>query len=361
MSKKSEILRIWQECFPKDTPQWRRMFFDAAYSDEEALTATDPISGQTVSSLLLLSYAMTFQGKQPGVAYIYGAGTLRKHRAQGHMTRLLQEALQEALDRGDTFAALIPASEGLRRYYERFGFATVFYRTPTRFTSIHRFPYTGSYVDLSQAAPAGLYPAFERMMGKRDECVQHSRAQFLTLMDDCRLSGYGFAAVCRSEGNPAPCAMAWGAPAEYADDVIVRELLAEDEDSASAVLTLLQQQFPHRPLTIMSRPENAKTGGTLVPNGMIRIVNVATALSALAQAHPHLDITVKVRDSILQYNNGTYRLRQGELIELAPESEVKPNLDLTVTTLGSLLFSSTPIGEIMGIPSSRPYLSLMLD
>lgn len=337
------------------------MFFDAAYSDEEALTAADPVTGQTVSSLLLLSYAMTFHGAMPGVAYIYGAGTLRKHRAQGHMTRLIKQALREAADRGDTFAALIPASEGLQRYYERFGFASVFYRTPERFTAIHRFDFTGNYVNLSQAAPAGLYPAFERMMSERPCSMQHTRAQFLTLMDDCRLSGHGFAAVCRAEGDPQPCAMAWGVPSEISDDVVVTELLADSTNAAHAALTLLQEQFPGRPMTIMAQPADTAVGGNLVPQGMIRIVNASAALAVLAQAHPELKITIRLKDALLPENDGIYILHRGSLTVLDPEAEVHVNLTVTAPTLASILFSSAPIGEIMGVPSCRPRLSLMLS
>ena len=80
------------------------MFFDATYVDEEALTETDPETGATVSSLLLLPYSMNFCGESLGVAYVYGAGTLKKFRAKGHMGRLLKRSLREASERGDSLA-----------------------------------------------------------------------------------------------------------------------------------------------------------------------------------------------------------------------------------------------------------------
>lgn len=359
MSKKSEVMKIWQECFPEDSPRWRRMFFDAAYVDDEALTASDPETGATVSSLLLLPYSMTFQGSVPGVAYIYGAGTLRKFRARGYMGRLMHEALREAADRGDTFATLVPASEALRAYYKRFGFSTVFFSRPLRYTSIHHFPYEAEYATLDSDSP-GLFAAFERLMAERPCCIQHTRAQFLTLMDDARLSGHGFAAV----GNPEtgePLAMVWAAPEPASDTLRVKELLSTSSDASNAVLTALQRQFPDRPLTLMTQPSRKAMGGNLIPGGMARVVNAESALEAVAANNPATRLTIRLTDPILTENTGVYMLRDGQLTVTDSAGKQKPDLDITPEVLTSLLFSSDPIASIMGLPASRPHMSLMLD
>lgn len=360
MSKKSEVLKIWNECFPEDSPKWRRMFFDAAYSDDEALTISDPDTGATVSSLLLLPYSMTFCGKSTGVAYIYGAGTLRKHRARGFMSKLMREALREAADRGDMFATLIPARDTLRRYYAKFGFATVFYSQPERYTSLHRFKFSGSYLPVEADSPA-LYAAFDSMMGQRDYCMQHSRPQFLTLMEDARMSGHGFAALADEESG-RPVAMVWAAPEMASETLRVKELLAIDDDAANAVLTALQQKMPGRPLTLMRQPSDSITGGNLIPGGMIRPVNAEEALAALAACNPKLNLTLRLRDPILPENTGIYMLRAGQLTvsDTLPE-HCTLNLDVTPEVLAAMMFGSSPIGAVTGLPARRPHMSLMLD
>jgi len=75
------------------------MLFDAVYSEDVALTVADS-SGLTVSSLLLLPYVMRFHGAETKMSYIYGAGTLPRHRMKGHMGRLIRMALHEAAARG---------------------------------------------------------------------------------------------------------------------------------------------------------------------------------------------------------------------------------------------------------------------
>ena len=148
MGRKDEILKIWRECFPADTTQWRNMLFDAVYSEDVALTVADS-SGLTVSSLLLLPYVMRFHGAETKMSYIYGAGTLPRHRMKGHMGRLIRMALHEAAARGDVFVGLVPASDRLRQYYSRFGFSTVGYRREQRYTAGHSFVTDGAYDDVS--------------------------------------------------------------------------------------------------------------------------------------------------------------------------------------------------------------------
>lgn len=357
MSKKSEIRKIWRECFPADSPQWCRMFFDAAYVDDEALTVCDPETGAVVSSLLLLPYSMTFHGANLGLAYVYGAGTLRRYRARGFMSQLMREALAEAADRGDTFTALIPATEPLRLYYRRFGFSTVFFDRPQRYTSLHRFPVEGEYVAVDPASTA-LFGVFERLMAERPCCVQHTRAQFLTLMDDARLSGHGFAAVAPAAGGD-PVAMAWGVPDDFGSELCVRELLAVDADAARAALTELQRQLPGRTLTLMTQPADSAVGGNLRAGGMLRVVNAASALAAVAAANPDLKLRLRLRDDLLPDNSGVYTLAGGRLTVGRDIGAV--NLDLTPPVLASMLFSSTPIAAITGLPGVRPRMSLMLD
>lgn len=358
MSKKSEILKIWHECFPGDSTQWRHMFFDSSYVDEEALTLADPETGATVSSLLLLPYSMTFRGITPGVAYIYGAGTLRKFRARGFMSALMKQALREAADRGDTFAVLIPARDSLRRYYSRFGFSTVFFSRPERYTSVHKFPYEGDYEELAPDSPL-LYAAFERIMGARPCCVQHTRAQFLTLMEDARLSGCGFAALRRA-GSPEPVAMVWAAPEMASEVMRVRELLADGADAENAVLTALQRKFPGRPLTLLRRPSDSVPGGNLIPGGMLRVLNAEEVLRAVAADNPGLRLSLRLTDALLPENDGCYLLDCGEL-KVTDRCPSAPDLSVTPAVLASLLFGSAPVAAVTGVPARRPHMSLMLD
>lgn len=357
MSKKDDILRIWQECFPSDSREWREMFFDAAYCDDDALTLTDD-DGTTASSLLLLPYAMTFHGERVGLAYVYGAGTLRKYRAKGYMGRLMKEAVTEAARRGDTFLCLIPASESLRRYYTRFGLATVGFSAPTRFTSAHRFVPEGNYVE-APIDPLQLYADFECLSAMRPCAVQHSRTQFLTVMDDARLSNYPVAAVADSESGRV-VAMAWARPEESSNVLRVTELMAENTDAAIAALASLRSKCPGRPITLEAMPSDDALGGNLTPGVMVRTVHADSALAIIAASNPKLRLTVRLTDPLLEHNTGIYRLADGS-VEMLTEAPRQIDLDVTPEVLTSLMFSSTAMADITGLPSQRPRLTLLLS
>ena len=335
------------------------MFFNSAYDDNEALTVTDEHE-ITVSSLLLRSYTMTFHDERVGMGYIYGAGTLRQHRAKGHMARLMTEAVTTAARRGDMLITLIPASESLRQYYNRFGFATVFFSRPMRYTAAHNFAYEGEYASFS--GDDEIYAHFDRLMSARSCSVQHTRRQFGTAMDDARLSGHPFAAMKSADSSEV--ALAWGAFSNSGSkELLVTELLADTPDAANAALSALQLQAPDCSVTIMGAVESDTTSGHFVPGGMARIVRPDQALMLIARQNPKLKLSIRLTDRLIPDNTGIYRLHDGT-VDFHPATtaaDTYTDLSLTPDVLTALLFSSTPIAEVTGLPATRPQMALMLD
>lgn len=96
--------------------------FDIFFKEASCLVYKE--EGQVVSMVLLPSL-----GIGPYRAgYIYGACTLSSFRGGGRMSRLMEAALAAMEKRGDDFAFLVPAEEGLIAYYARFGFSPGFYQ-----------------------------------------------------------------------------------------------------------------------------------------------------------------------------------------------------------------------------------------
>jgi predicted acetyltransferase len=357
MSKKSDILKIWQECFPQDSSQWKQMFFNSAYDDNEALTVTDE-HDITVSSLLLRSYTMTFHDHRVGMAYIYGAGTLRQHRAKGHMARLVTEAVKAAAARGDMLITLIPAAESLRQYYSRFGFATTFFSRPQRYTAVHAFSYDGDFTSLTDTE--AIFRHFDRLMSARPCCVQHTRQQLQVVQDDALLSHNPFAAMISADGTEV--GLAWAAISDSGSkEMRISEILADSPNAANAAISALQLQAPDCSVTILEPVANDAVSGNFEPGGMARIVRPDQALALIARSNPKLKLSVHLTDKIITENTGTYILRDGA-IDFTP-GEANPEADLSVTpeVFTSMIFSSAPIAEVTGLPAIRPQMSLMLN
>lgn len=354
MEKINVIRRIWRECFPDDTQEWMDMYFRRAYTEECALTLE--ISGEIVSSLLLQPYGITFHGHTVAASYISGAATRRKARGHGYMHTLMNEALNASCERGDMVCTLIPAQEWLRFYYSGFGFASVFYRTIERYTSVHPFPIDGTYRMVSDADTTQLYDAFCRMMDHRACHVIHSYDQFVTIMEDNRLSGGVFRAVEDCDGHIS--GMAWGMPEVESDTIRVVELLYDNLDARNATLHEIQCAKPGHSLTIMA-PASDKING-MAKYGMARVVNARQVLGIIAEAYPDLHVTVRVSDSVIAMNNHTYELVNGS-VAIMDDSAKAADLDVSIETLTAIIFSAPRIGAIMGLPAVRPHMSLMLD
>ena len=358
MDTKKEIIKIWRECFPTDTQAWVDMYFTNAYREECAMTLTHDEA--TVCSLLLQPYSMTFHGERVGVSYVSGAATRPQFRNHGYMPELINLSLAESPPRVDMLSTLIRANSRLYFYYAKLGFATVFYNTVLRYTSAHTFPVEKYYAPVDTGNIDSLYDAFTRLMNDRNCCIQHNREQFETIQADNRLCDGMFTAIA-DEADGQIAAMAWAIPESGNRTMKVIDILARDEDSYNAVLRELQLLCPNKAITVMERP-NDNGAVTLTPKGMARLVRPDQALTTVARKFPSLKSHIRVSDPILPENNAIYSLSDGEVKVLPYNSRsVELDLDITIEVLTAILFSSGHIGQIMGLPAERPFISLMLD
>lgn len=352
---REEIKRIWLESF-NDSAEYVDMYFDRVYRDSDALTMDDA-SGRPLSSLLLQRYSLWLYGSEQPLAYIAGAATRRHARGNGLMTGLLHKALGTARSRGDMAVALIPASDSLYFFYDRMGFATVFYHNVERYTAGHQFPGPGEWnvvADPFEPRVAEAFMQLERALPVA--AVLHSERDFLNILDDLNMdSGGRFVAVEDSEGQVA--AMAWSVTDER--QVRVKAVLSRDSVSRLAALREIRRHNPGLPFIVEAVPGDVYPR-KLDSRGMMRIVDVPGALSAMAAAYPDLRLTVRVHDPLLAPNSGIYHLEHGGCTRLG-EQPRKLDFDVNVTVLTQLMFSSPAVGEITGMPAIRPYMTLMLD
>lgn len=353
MSKKDNVRRLWIECFG-DSPEYADMYFSRVYRDEDTLTIEND-EGRTVSSLQLSQYQMTIAGRTAQLCYIGGATTGRRYRGRGYMSQLMLRALDTAYARGDMMCALIPAHDWLYFFFERFGFSNIYLADRQSFTSFHPFPTVNEYHTVDDPYAPEVYDAFSRYEQDRPGGVMHSRRDFLNVLDDLSLrKGGTFVAVGRDDVPVA--GMAW---AEDRDRFIrVNELLGVDEDARTGAMRELRRRFPDRQFMVMA-PATDNTGRHLYSRGMGRLVRVADCLSILAEANRRWRCTIRVTDPLIDDNNHTYRIDDG-ICAIVDNYSGRPDFDVTVDVLTRIVFSSPKAGEILGFPSQRTHISLML-
>ena len=127
---KEKMYSLWQSCFGDDG-ETINMFFKNSFSYENAVICTD--KAEVVSQLFLLPEKLSLGEKEYFAYYIYAAATAESYRKQGIMGSLLKFTSALAADRKADYLFLVPATEKLFDYYEKFGFYKALYAEKTVF------------------------------------------------------------------------------------------------------------------------------------------------------------------------------------------------------------------------------------
>lgn len=358
MTQKDELKRLWSDSFG-DSPEYVDMFFSRVYRDSDLIAAEQ--NGHTLSYLLLQPYSFMFHGAILPTGYICGANTRRNQRGKGLMSKLMTDALRSCASRGYMMAELIPAYDWLYPYYNRFGFSTVFYIDAQRFTSAHQFgPWEDGFKPVENIFDLAVSEAFIRMEKMRPCTILHSSRDFLNTLDDIALSPGGkYVAVSRDSGEVVAMAWAESNPDDPTAPVTVKELLSTDIPAGRAALRELRYHWPDKSFKLLA-PAGIHPH-FITPRGMCRLTDVGVALSAVAAAQPSFKSTIRVSDPLIPQNNATYRIADGEIDISAYATNSRLDFDVDVSTLADIMFSSPAMGNIIGFPSVRPHISLMLD
>lgn len=355
---KEEIKEMWRESFDVDE-RWLDMYFDRKYRKEDVLTLSAGDDDDIIaSSLLLQRYSLYFHQTPLPMGYISGAATRREYRDRGYMAQLLTLALEYAYERGDALVALIPSQRSLYGYYERHGFSTVFYIDEERYTDRHTFDYTGSYEAVNPRDNHEVFVAVDSMLRDRDNVVLHTYDDFQAILADVTLDG-GHTVVLRDTNTGEIASVALAAPATGEERrVTVREILSRDEDARNAALEHIRGLYEGYSITVVTTPDDRRI--PIHARGMARIVNARKVLKAYAARYPKVSQRIRLYDPVIPDNSHIYILDRGELV-VNDGFGGKLDLDVTPEILLSILCSDTAIGDIFGLPTARPYISMMLD
>lgn len=350
MNQKESIKKLWAETFA-DSREYIDMYFDRVYRDEDAMTVTT--GGKLESSLLLQRYGMLFQNAEVPIGYVAGAMTRRASRGKGLMSALMRDAIRVCHERGDMLITLIPAHDWLYFFYDRFGFSTVFFVDPQRFTALHTFAPEGTYHQVDDLYDDKVFDAFSRFERGRKCSVLHSRRDFLNIIDDNRMDGGKFVVMADESGEIV--SMAW---AVVGDVVTVTELMGTSHDSREGALAALRSMLPDKAFKVLAPP--LAEYRHLYDRGMARIVNARLCLEKIAANNPQWHSRIRVTDPLIADNCHIYEVADGS-VSTADDTSRRPDFDVKIEVLNDIVFSSPKTGEILDFPSERPVMSLMLE
>lgn len=337
------------KCVFGDSEEWRRWFFDEVVDDSCCISISRDGAGKATGCLMMQPFGFLFHNALVRSEYMSCVATRPEARQHGVAGKLIADALRQARGRGSALCCLIPAEDRLYFFYDRFGFATTFYIDRERYTSLHTFP-GGSVAEVEPTFE--LFSRLEKSFG----CgVVHDRTCFCHAVADNRLEGGHIVAV--RDPHDGAEAMLFAVVGERAAKV--KCLLADNAAVADGALAVLRSRIGEKSVTV-ERPPLSGEKCFLRSFGMSRVLNPEPLLSAIASAHPGLNYSLRLTDPLLPENSGIYTLRDGECRRpCAYGGHI--DLECSIDTFAAAIFSSEGIGNVLDLPSRRPYMALMLD
>ncbi len=254
---------IWAKIFG-DTPSYIDLFFADKFSPSSCLVYKE--KEKIVSMIHFPQYKIKFYNSTLTAGYICGAATLPSHRSKGIMAKLIAAACDRMRDRGDAFAVLIPAGDRLFRFYENFGFATVFYLTRAEFS---QKDITGESLPLYPTEnPTEIMKIYKKIISSKDIALLQTADTYKAVMEENKSEG-GKAYISKD-------ALLFAF--EKGGKLIVREILTAKPGINSLFLSL-SRLYPAAKKIIVSAPPDAELKDSKpIPFGMAKILNKEKAL-----------------------------------------------------------------------------------
>lgn len=136
LSLKKEMMKLWKKIF-HDSDEYIELIFGQYFNPE--LVEYEELDGHLVSALMGLEYEFKDKATSLKGLYLCGLSTVEEHRGEGLMSLLLDRINAKARKMGYTFTFLIPAGEGIRKYYKDRDYVDGFYLVANNYTNVHDF------------------------------------------------------------------------------------------------------------------------------------------------------------------------------------------------------------------------------
>lgn len=249
---KEALMSMWKLCFPSDTDEFIRFYYEKVYKNEETLLYIEDDS--PVASLQMIPYPVKIGQTINLGGYISGAMTHPDFQKKGYMEKLLNASFIEMQKKGYTCSFLIPQQEWLFRFYSKYGYSKAFpYFTDTKtdiptekIDSIYlrdkevRIYHTIDKVDLND-----FYIIYSRFLTEKPNVILKTKNQLENILLEAFYDG-GFL-----------CANDWGFafifPQE--DKVLVKELYYHDEEIKQEFLLFIGKNYPGKEIIIQNNPD----------------------------------------------------------------------------------------------------------
>lgn len=348
----ADIRKLWEYCFD-DSDEFNDWFFENRYQPQNTLVASD--NGHIASALQLLPYTIQLRDQQMVSSYIVGVSTWPEDRGKGHVTHLLRYALEEMRRREQWISILLPFKY---EFYRKYGWETcyshvIYSGSVEAFNSYcGKFEVTGQFRPVNKAEDICLLNKCYLQFAKGlNGYVLRDSQDWDRVLNDIRLEQGHMRVYVEGE-------YILGYIIYYIQDrqFFIRELAFADEKSKLAILRfvlahsdIIDQIQWKAPYINEERLILQKFGISYTENPFVmgRIVDVTKTFEQILGGLDdiELDITLKVVDRFLEWNNQTYDIKSsGEETVISSVSR-NPDAEIDIKTLAQLLWGYVSPGQ----------------
>lgn len=280
-----ELSILWQECFG-DSKRIPDFFLNNIFSPRDCLVYR--VGNELAAAVYLLPAGIICGGKTEQAHYIFAAATATRFRSRGFMSSLLAYAAITGAERGDCFSAVLPADDGLYKFYADAGYEDFF---QVRIAEADR---ASLHILASQTGMPGLVlPDFPALNSLRHSCLVRYDG---SLMWDDRMfqlsfsmnQVYGDRLVCASQNG----GLAYALCRKENDICEVLESFASRGMYPALVDTLLREvPTQHYRFRLPAGDKRFANQGQTVRFGMLKALG-GSSLTDFALKNPYLGLSM---------------------------------------------------------------------
>ncbi len=352
---KQELYALWQKCFG-DSQSYTDFYFKWKVEENQILSI---YRQDKLSSMLHLNpYILMVQGKETPANYIVGVATRQQDRRQGLMKMLLEASIYQMYQEHMPFTYLMPAAEAI---YLPFGFRIVYEQEPWNRLFLEEGQVAAQEIDPEKKGNENLNNgnqdnltviplnadnkerieqlvsfSNEKLSQEYDIYVKRTSYYYNRFIHEMECTG-GKVLLCYCKEKLVGYAAYMAEGGIYIAECIYSE---EDKaivvDAISAFILRSEDRLP-----IWEEHHNT-------PTIMARIVDWNSFVHNIS-ASEEIKLTVEVKDSIIEENNGVYTLYFTTLGCDSTRSIEEPEVSADISDLSKLFFGKMSEQDLTAI------------
>ncbi len=352
---------VWQ---PVDREKCRDCHW-AAFTDD---------TREMMSSILITEFGFHFDGSQCRMGGVGGVSSLPEYRRQGGVRGCFEKALPDMYEKGFDFSYLYPFSTC---FYRKFGYENAVQKYQVSVKLCHLTPEpTSGTLRLAEAAHplTEAFRVIDQVWEKRyNMMVTHTDRDYAWTEKLSPAVQQSFSYVYFSEtGKPKAYVTFTKADQPDGRNLVAQRFCFIDREGFSGLLRLFRSlaadhdyakfQIPAEPAMLYHLPEWAMRGDvqwSLVPAGMVRVVNAAAVLKKAAYIGSG-SLRLQLRDAQISQNNGCFSITYADGKAISVErSQDKPDIVMDISTFSALISGVSDFESasqwIRGMEIRNPY------